>query len=113
MSQSVISPKSKASLSDDTRFGSSHPINQSINQSIAYTTKHSSNNNKILSISSYYSLSLGIARAIDIMSEGSNKKQKTGPTVYVPTKQETVLFDPTSIGLPQGWSLTDWSTLKG
>jgi len=29
------------------------------------------------------------------------------------TMDETVHFDPTSIGLPSGWSLTDWSDLKG
>jgi len=32
---------------------------------------------------------------------------------YQPTKQETVYFDPTSIGLPKGWTLTDFSDLKG
>lgn len=38
----------------------------------------------------------------------SNKKAKMGLSMT-----ETVHFDPTSIGLPAGWSLTDWSDLKG
>ena len=36
------------------------------------------------------------------------KKAKTGFS-----KTDTVRFDPTSIGLPAEWSLTDWSDLKG
>lgn len=32
---------------------------------------------------------------------------------FVPKKSESVKFDPTSIGLPRNWSLTDWSDLKG
>ena len=33
--------------------------------------------------------------------------------IFAPSREETCRFDPTSIGLPAGWSLTDWSTLKG
>ena len=40
--------------------------------------------------------------------ESSSKKAKMGLSM-----SETVNFDPTSIGLPEGWSLTDWSDLKG
>lgn len=36
------------------------------------------------------------------------KKAKTGFD-----KKDTVHFDPTSIGLPENWSLTDFSDLKG
>jgi len=42
------------------------------------------------------------------MSTSNNKKARTGFS-----KNETVHFDPTSIGLPANWSLTDWSDLKG
>ena len=37
----------------------------------------------------------------------------TTTTPYKPSKDDTIHFDPTKIGLPKGWSLTDWSTLKG
>ena len=37
----------------------------------------------------------------------------TSKSIYKPSKDDTVHFDPTSIGLPKGWALTDWSTLKG
>jgi len=37
------------------------------------------------------------------------KRNKTTPF----SMDETVNFDPTSIGLPKDWSLTDWSDLKG
>jgi hypothetical protein len=47
----------------------------------------------------------------DINNNDSNKKQKMSR--YVPTKAESVNFDPTSIGLPAGWSLTSFATLKG
>ncbi len=47
----------------------------------------------------------------------SNKKEATSPqctiAVYHPKKTEMVQFDPTLISLPAGWSLTDWSDLKG
>ena len=45
------------------------------------------------------------------MSSSTNTTNTTSP--YKPGKEETVHFDPTTIGLPKGWSLTDWSTLKG
>ncbi len=32
---------------------------------------------------------------------------------YDPSLDEAVRFDPTSVGLPEGWSLTEFSTLKG
>jgi hypothetical protein len=32
---------------------------------------------------------------------------------YNPSLEEAVRFDPTSVGLPEGWSLTEFSTLKG
>ena len=32
---------------------------------------------------------------------------------YEITKSDTINFDPTSIGLPKGWSLIDYSDLKG
>ena len=32
---------------------------------------------------------------------------------YEITKSDTIYFDPTSIGLPKGWSLTNYSDLKG
>jgi len=38
----------------------------------------------------------------------ANKKARTGLSM-----KDTVYFDPTSIGLPENWSLTDWSDLKG
>lgn len=41
-------------------------------------------------------------------NEDSSKKLKTGFS-----KNDTVHFDPTSIGLPAGWALTAWSDLKG
>ena len=47
------------------------------------------------------------------------KKAKTDATTesnqkpYEITKSDTVNFDPTSIGLPKGWSLTNYSDLKG
>jgi hypothetical protein len=44
-------------------------------------------------------------------NDESNKKQKMSR--YVPTKADSVNFDPTSIGLPAGWALTSFSTLKG
>ena len=45
-------------------------------------------------------------------SEPLPKKPKTSK-IFSPSKAVTVNFDPTSIGLPSGWSLPDWSTLKG
>jgi hypothetical protein len=58
----------------------------------------------------YYHQSPPTATCINIMSsnDGANKKAKTGLS-----KTETVHFDPTSIGLPAGWSLTSFSDLKG
>ena len=32
---------------------------------------------------------------------------------YDPTFEEAVRFDPTTVNLPEGWSLTEFSTLKG
>jgi hypothetical protein len=36
-----------------------------------------------------------------------------GAVPFQLSKDDTVHFDPTSIGLPANWSLTDWSDLKG
>jgi len=43
------------------------------------------------------------------MSSGNNKKV----TPFVPDRSLTVDFDPTAIGLPKDWRLTDFSELKG
>ena len=46
--------------------------------------------------------------------EPVTKKAKTSTSKLPPlTKQDTIYFDPTSIGLPKNWSLTDYSDLKG
>jgi len=45
------------------------------------------------------------------MSNGNNKKVKMTP--FVPDRSLTVDFDPTAIGLPKEWRLTDFSELKG
>jgi len=37
----------------------------------------------------------------------------TNVACYDPTLEEAVRFDPTSVGLPEDWSLTEFSTLKG
>lgn len=48
----------------------------------------------------------------------NSKKQKTAaaappPRPFVPDRSLTVDFDPTALGLPAGWRLTDHSELKG
>jgi len=43
-------------------------------------------------------------------TDNTNNKR---PKVGLFDKKDTVHFDPTSIGLPKNWSLTDWSDLKG
>jgi hypothetical protein len=43
----------------------------------------------------------------------SSNNDSSSNKPFVPSLQDTVHFDPTLIGLPAGWSLTEWSTLKG
>jgi len=48
-------------------------------------------------------------------TESVAKKQRTAKdtTAYRPSRDDSVNFDPTKLGLPSGWSLTSFSTLKG
>ena len=41
------------------------------------------------------------------------EKSEVVERCYDPTLEESVRFNPTSVGLPEGWSLTDFSDLKG
>ncbi|KAL9182422.1 hypothetical protein ACHAXT_013074 [Thalassiosira profunda] len=48
------------------------------------------------------------------VDESQAKKQRTAAAgSYRPSREESVNFDPTKLGLPSGWSLTAFSTLKG
>lgn len=44
---------------------------------------------------------------------GSTITNNMAESCYDPTLEEAVRFDPTSVGLPEDWSLTEFSTLKG
>ena len=46
-----------------------------------------------------------------INGNGNKKVKMTTP--FVPDRSLTVDFDPTAIGLPENWRLTDYSELKG
>jgi len=49
-------------------------------------------------------------------SENGNpkpKKQRMSSKGYRPSREESVNFDPTKLGLPSNWALTSFSTLKG
>jgi hypothetical protein len=48
-----------------------------------------------------------------VMSSASSNGNHHNKKMKILDKKDTVHFDPTSIGLPKGWSLTDWSDLKG
>jgi hypothetical protein len=52
-----------------------------------------------------------LIRLLIIMLLSPSMSSSSIPTF--PTKEDSVNLDPTSIGLPHGWKLTDWSTLKG
>lgn len=42
------------------------------------------------------------------------KKQRTTESgSYRPSREDSVNFDPTAVGLPPNWSLTSFSDLKG
>lgn len=46
-------------------------------------------------------------------NESKAKKQRTAARGYRPSREDSVNFDPTKLGLPPNWSLTSFSTLKG
>ena len=59
-------------------------------------------------------MSAASASATSNGSQPASKKAKTTSSKLPPlTKQDTIYFDPTTIGLPKQWSLTDYSDLKG
>lgn len=50
------------------------------------------------------------------MPNSNDDDERTGDIVvarYVPSRAESVAFDPTSVGLPADFVLTDHSDLKG
>jgi len=51
-----------------------------------------------------------------VMSSATNNNNNSQPPKKARTewpRSETVRFDPTSVGLPEGWKLTSFSKLKG
>jgi hypothetical protein len=76
----------------------------SADTSSSQKAKHLNNHNNTKPV--YFLIELLI-----IMSSSPSMSSSSIPTL--PTKEDSVNFDPTLIGLPHGWKLTDWSTLKG